>query len=150
MRVLFIRYVPDVVKGEFANIGVVLREAGQCRRCDCAIHARLEPRALLDLTPMWQLLESLEAENADRLERGSKASRVNAKPMLELLETRSRTRATDGDARTLAESLPVELEQLMRMYVEPLKDPTVRRKRAGEQRSQAGCATSSSAPGCGS
>ena len=23
-----IRYVPDVVKGEFANIGVVLREAG--------------------------------------------------------------------------------------------------------------------------
>ncbi len=26
-----IRYVPDVVKGEFANIGVLLREAGRRR-----------------------------------------------------------------------------------------------------------------------
>ena len=32
-----IRYVPDVVKGEFANIGVLLREAGRDESAWCAL-----------------------------------------------------------------------------------------------------------------
>ena len=41
-----IRYVPDAVKGEFANIGVVLREAGRDEPRGGALYARLEPGAL--------------------------------------------------------------------------------------------------------
>ena len=85
-----IRYVPDVVKGEFVNIGVVLREAGQDAD-------GLERAAAVRFTRDWgrvrcmhpdadvELLESLEAEIAERLSRGAEL-RVNAKPMLETLE----------------------------------------------------------------
>jgi hypothetical protein len=52
--------------------------------------------------------------------------------MLELLEdTLSNSVQLTEMRGTLAESLPAEMEQLMRMYVEPLKAPAVRRKASG-------------------
>lgn len=130
-----IRYVPDVVKGEFANIGVILREA--LREAGGAAPATvrftrdwsrvrcLDPNADVDL------LEALETEIAERL-RGGIDAKVNAKPMLELLEdTLSNSVQVTEMRGTLAESMAAEMEQLMRMYVEPLKAPAAKRKASG-------------------
>jgi len=125
-----IRYVPDVVKGEFTNIGVVLREAGS-------------QTAVVQFTRDWsrvrcmdpdadvQLLESLESEIAERLLAGVEL-KVNAKPVLETLEDSLSNSIQLTEMRgTLAESLPAELEQLLRMYVEPLKLRGARKQQSG-------------------
>jgi hypothetical protein len=126
-----IRYVPDVVKGEFANIGVVLREAGRADDATVRFTRDWSRVRCLDPNADVELLESLESEIAERL-RGGVDPRVNAKPMLELLEdTLSNSVQLTEMRGTLAESVPAELEQLMRMYVEPLKAPAVRRKASG-------------------
>jgi hypothetical protein len=124
-----IRYVPDVVKGEFANIGVVLREAGK----DSVVRFTRDWTRVrcMDADADIPLLESLESEIAERLRTGVEL-KVNAKPMLELLEdTLSNSVQMTEMRATLAESLPAEIEQLLRMYVEPLKVPGVRRKLSG-------------------
>jgi hypothetical protein len=115
-----IRYVPDVVKGEFTNIGVVLREAGSKTAVvkftrDWGRVRRMDPDA--DLA----LLESLESEIAERLLAGVEL-KVNAKPVLETLEDSLSNSVQLTEMRgTLAESLNAEMDQLLRMYVEPLK-----------------------------
>jgi hypothetical protein len=131
-----IRYVPDVVKGEFANIGVVLREAGRDE-------AGRERSAVVRFTRDWSrvrcidpgadvgLLESLEAEMAVRLA-GGVDEKVNAKPMLETLEDSLSNSVQLTEMRgTLAESLAAEMEQLLRLYVEPLKMPGVGKRASG-------------------
>ena len=77
------------------------------------------------------MLESLEAEIAERLASGVK-EHVNAKPVLETLEdSLSNSLQITGMRGTLAESLPAEMEQLLRMYVEPFKAAGARRKVSG-------------------
>src|ERR1700722_2865239 len=125
-----IRYVPDVVKGEFANIGVLLREAG---RDDSAVvrftrdWARVK---CMDADADIGLLEALEGEIGARLQVvGQNASGL--KPVMEILEDTLANSVQMTEVKAcLAESLPAELEQLMRMYVEPLK-VKVERKRTG-------------------
>jgi hypothetical protein len=133
-----VRYVPDVVKGEFANIGVVLREAGR---------ERAEVRTQVRFTRDWSrvrcmdpdadvdLLESLEAEIAERLlaePQQPAANGAGPKPVLATLEdTLSNSVQLTAMQGTLAESLPAEMDQLMRLYVEPLKLPSLRRKTSG-------------------
>ena len=132
-----VRYVPDVVKGEFANIGVLLREAGE------AAPAQPSGRTLVRFTRDWsrvrcidpnadvELLETLEAEIAERLAAGVEL-KVNAKPVLETLEdSLSNSVQLTAMRGTLAENLPTEMEQLLRMYVEPLKTPRVGRAKSG-------------------
>jgi hypothetical protein len=126
-----IRYVPDVVKGEFANIGVVLREAGRADGAKVRFTRDWSRVRCLDPNADVELLESLESEIAERLRAGFD-QRVNAKPVLELLEdTLSNSVQLTEMRGTLAESVPAEMEQLMRMYVEPLKAPAARRKVSG-------------------
>jgi hypothetical protein len=125
-----IRYVPDVVKGEFTNIGVVLREVGAAQATvkftrDWARVRCMDPEADIEL------LESLENEIAQRLTAGVEP-KINAKPMLETLEdSLSNSVQLTAMRGTLAESLPAEMEQLLRLYVEPLKPPATRRKQSG-------------------
>lgn len=126
-----IRYVPDVVKGEFANIGVVLREAGHEDGATVRFTRDWSRVRCLDPDADVELLEALEAEIAERLRAGVDA-RVNAKPVLATLEdTLSNSVQVTEMRATLAESLPAEMEQLMRLYVEPMKAPAVRRKVSG-------------------
>jgi hypothetical protein len=126
-----IRYVPDVVKGEFANIGVVLREAGREETVTVRFTRDWSRVRCLDPEADVELLESLEAEIALRLKMGVEL-RVNAKPMLEtMLDSLSNSVQVTEMRGTLAESLPAEMEQLLRMYVEPLKVRPVRRKQTG-------------------
>jgi hypothetical protein len=129
-----IRYVPDVVKGEFTNIGVVLREAESA-----GVPASRGARAAVRFTRDWsrvrcmdasadvELLEALEADIESRLRSGE----GDRKPVMELLaDTLSNSVQMTPVRACLAESMAAEMEQLMRMYVEPLK-VKVERKRTG-------------------
>jgi Protein of unknown function (DUF3037) len=125
-----IRYVPDVVKGEFANIGVLLREAG---RADSAVvrftrdWARVK---CMDADADISLLEALEGEIGARLRTVGKDA-PGIKPVMEILEDTLANSVQMTEVRAcLAESLPAEIEQLMKMYVEPLK-VRAERKRTG-------------------
>jgi hypothetical protein len=126
-----IRYVPDVVKGEFANIGVVLRAAGEPLAATVRFTREWARVRCLDPNADVELLEALEAEIAERLRVEAQAE-VAAKPVLAVLEDSLSNSVQLTEMRgTLAESLPAELEQLMRLYVEPLKAPAASRKVRG-------------------
>ena len=126
-----IRYVPDVVKGEFANIGVVLREAGQENGATVKFTRDWSRVRCIDPDADVEMLESLEAEIAVRLMAGVEL-KVNAKAVLETLTDSLSNSVQLTDMRaTLAESLPAEMEQLLRMYIEPLKLPSTRKKVSG-------------------
>jgi len=120
-----IRYVPDVVKGEFANVGVLLREAGK------------DSETMIRFTRDWSrvrclhadadvgLLEALEGEIASRL----RLDAADMKSVLQLLEdTLSNSIQLTPAGACLAESMPAEMEQLLRMYVEPIKLKQERRR----------------------
>ena len=125
-----IRYVPDVVKGEFANIGVVLREAGRDETATVRFTRDWSRVRCMDPDADVDLLESLESEIGLRLQAGIEL-KVNAKPMLDTLEdSLSNSIQLTEMKGTLAESFPAELEQLLRMYVEPLKLSSTRNKKA--------------------
>jgi Protein of unknown function (DUF3037) len=132
-----IRYVPDVVKGEFVNIGVLLREAA-----GNASGAGAPDSAVVRFTRDWSrvkcmdadadvgLLEALEGEIGARLQMRAQDA-PGIKPVMEMLEDTLSNSVQVTEVRAcLAESLPAEMEQLMRMYVEPLKVKT-ERKRTG-------------------
>ena len=132
-----IRYVPDVVKGEFVNIGVLLREAG-----GNAPGTGPHDSAVVRFTRDWSrvrcmdadadigLLEALEGEIGARLQMRAQDA-PDIKPVMEILEDTLSNSVQVTEVRAcLAESLPAEMEQLMRMYVEPLKVKT-ERKRTG-------------------
>jgi hypothetical protein len=129
------RYVPDLVKGEFANIGILLREAGP----EPAHHAARDSTAIVRFTRDWSrvrcldadadigLLEALEEEVGRRL----RAEPKDIKPMMALLEETfsNSVQITTGRA-CLAESVVSEMELLMKMHVEP-RTAKVDRKRTG-------------------
>ena len=125
-----IRYVPDVVKGEFANIGVLLREAGQNDSAMVRFTRDWSRVKCMDAEADIGLLEALEGEIGARLQMGSKGG-PGIKPVVEILEDTLANSVQMTEVKAcLAESLPAELEQLMKMYVEPLKVKT-ERKRTG-------------------
>ncbi len=132
-----LRYVPDVVKGEFVNIGVVLRDASETARG--AAPARVQVRFTRDWTRVrcidagadLDLLEALEGEIAGRLE---SVDPREPKPVLALLaDTLSNSIQITEPRAALAESFLAELEQLMRLYVEPMSPPA-RASRADARR----------------
>jgi hypothetical protein len=97
-----IRYVPDVVKGEFTNIGVLLREAGR------------NDHAIVRFTRDWSRVRCMDA----RLRFGSAGS----KPVVTIIQETFSNSVQMTEARAcLAENMVTELELLMRLYVEPLK-----------------------------
>ena len=125
-----IRYVPDVVKGEFANIGVLLREAGQNDSAMVRFTRDWSRVKCMDAEADIGLLEALEGEIGARLQMGGKGG-PGIKPVMEILEDTLANSVQMTDVKAcLAESLPAEIEQLMKMYVEPLKVKT-ERKRTG-------------------
>lgn len=126
-----IRYVPDVAKGEFANIGVLLREAGRSETAEVRFTRNWSRVRCLDPDADVDLLESLEAEMVARLQ-SEGAMQTDAKPMMTVLEDSLSNSVQLTELRgTLAESLPAEMEQLLRLYVEPLKPASQRRKVSG-------------------
>jgi Protein of unknown function (DUF3037) len=127
-----IRYVPDVVKGEFVNIGVLLREAGAAKADSAVVRFTRDWSRVkcLDADADLGLLEALEGEIGARLQTvGSPANGI--KPVMEILQDTLANSVQMTEVKAcLAESLPAEIEQLMKMYVEPLK-VKAERKRTG-------------------
>ena len=128
-----IRYVPDVVKGEFTNIGVLLREANPAAgKADSAVvrFTRDWSRVkCMDADADIGLLEALEGEIAARLRMGVSAH--DPKGVLDVLQDTLSNSVQITEARaSLAESMPAEMEQLMRMYVDSMK-VKVSRQRTG-------------------
>ena len=120
-----IRYVPDVVKGEFANIGVLLREAGKNDSAVVRFTRDWSRVRCMDADADIGLLEALEGEIGARL----RMEAPGIKPVMEVLEDTLANSVQMTEVKAcLAESLPAEIEQLMKMYVEPLKVKTERRR----------------------
>ena len=125
-----VRYVPDVVKGEFANIGVLLREAGRDESAVVRFTRDWARVKCMDADADIGLLEALEGEIGARLKTVGRDA-PGIKPVMEILEDTLANSVQMTEVRAcLAESLPAEIEQLMKMYVEPLKVKT-ERKRTG-------------------
>jgi hypothetical protein len=136
-----IRYVPDVVKGEFVNIGVVLREAagevaGELPRGAATRNAATQVRftrdwrrvRCIDPAADTDLLESLEEEIAALL-LSEASGPAPPRPLLHLLsDTLSNSIQITEPRATLAESFALELEQLMRLYIEPIRMKVAREK----------------------
>lgn len=124
-----VRYVPDAVRNEFVNIGVMLREASGMG---------VEGAPLLRFTRDWarvrcmdpnadtEMLEALEGELRTRLMEGREQG---AKTVLEVIEDSfSNTLQMTPAKGYLAETIPAGIDELMQVYVEPRKQASVRRR----------------------
>jgi hypothetical protein len=120
-----IRYVPDPVKGEFANIGVLLREAGRPDAAHLRFTRDWSRVRCMDAEADIGLLEALESEIAARLP----SAATDAKPIVATIEDSFSNSIQMTEARAcLAENVAAELDLLMKMYVEPLKVKSARRQ----------------------
>ena len=110
-----VRYVPDPVKNEFVNIGVLLREAGQPESAVVRFTKDWSRVRCVDPDADTAMLEALEAEVRRRL-------LEDGQPVLKALEDSfSNLLQITPPKACLAESMPAELEQLMALYVETRK-----------------------------
>ncbi len=108
-----LRYVPDAARGEFVNIGVVLRQA------DGTSMVRMGKSwtrvKSLDADADVAMLQALEAELQGRLAEGDGERRS----LLEVLAGSGSNQVQLAEARaSLAESVPAEMERLLGMYVD--------------------------------
>lgn len=122
-----IRYVPDAVKGEYTNIGVLLRETGREESARVRFTRDWSRVRCLDADADVGLLEALEGEIDTCLRLGS----AESKPLVAVIEDTFSNSIQMTEARAcLAESFVTELELLVRLYVEPLRVKQ-ERKRTG-------------------
>jgi hypothetical protein len=120
-----IRYVPDPVKGEFTNIGVLLREAGRPEAAQLRFTRDWSRVRCMDADADISLLETLEGEIAARLPFAA----TDAKPIVAMIEDSFSNSIQMTEARAcLAVSVGAELDLLMKMYVEPLRVKSARRR----------------------
>jgi hypothetical protein len=120
-----VRYVPDAVKNEFVNIGVVLREAGRPETARVQFTRDWSRVRCVDPEADTGMLEALENEVRERLTSGAAET---ASMMMVLDESFSNMLQITEPKACLAESMPAEMEQLSRMYVETRKLREARRQ----------------------
>ena len=133
-----IRYVPDVARGEFVNIGVVLREVGRGETLLVRFARGWSRVKSLDADADVPMLQALESELQERLVEGVAEQRgaaeaeefSAARPLMEVLEASfsNQVQVTPWRA-SLAETLPAEMDRLMRLYVDAV--PRAMRSREG-------------------
>ncbi len=122
-----VRYVPDPVKNEFVNIGLLLREAS----------ADAGTPAIVRFTRNWSrvrcvdpeadiaMLEALEGEIRRRLSETGEGIRSIVAVLEDSFSNLVQLTASKG---CLAENLAAETELLLRLHVEPRKREAVSRK----------------------
>jgi hypothetical protein len=122
-----VRYVPDPVKDEFVNIGVLLREAGRPGSAMVRFTRDWGRVRCVDPGADVAWLEAVEDEIRRRLAQGP----VEVAAMMRVLEENfSNLLQMSGPKACLAESVVAELEQLSSLYVET--------RRAGRERRRTG------------
>ena len=113
------------MKGEFTNIGVLLREAAGTATPHLRFTRDWTRVRCMDADADIAMLEALESEIAARLPQ----SATDFKPILGTLEDSLSNSIQITEPRAcLAESVAAELDLLMKMYVEPLKVKQERRR----------------------
>jgi hypothetical protein len=120
-----VRYVPDPVKNEFVNIGVLLRASSQGGGETLLRFTRSWSRVrCLDPDADIAALEALEVEIRQKLRES-----FDLKPVLVSLEdTLSNNLQITPSQGCLVVNLPAKMDQLMQMLVEARKRETVSRK----------------------
>jgi hypothetical protein len=109
-----VRYVPDPVKNEFVNIGVLLRGGEQSVLRFTRDWGRVR---CLDPDADTEMLEALEIEVGHRL---NTVTGDHSRPIMELLEASLSNGVQITESKGyLAETFPAGLEDLMRLYVDP-------------------------------
>jgi hypothetical protein len=122
-----IRYVPDPVKNEFVNIGVLLRASGGEQSALRFTRDWGRVRCL-DPDADTQMLEAIEIEVGDQLR--ARAEDHPTPFMVRLQDSLSNGLQMTESKAYLAETFLSGLEDLMRMYVDtPQREP--RRQRSG-------------------
>lgn len=131
-----VRYVPDPVRNEFVNIGVVLRRSGASEAAGepSAGHAGAAPAdavPVVRFTKDWSRvrcmdpdadIEMLEAMEAEMRQRFAEAA-TDPKPLLQIIEDSFSHQLQMTAAKAcLGENMAAEIEQLMRLYVEPRRE----------------------------
>ena len=143
-----IRYVPDPVKGEFANIGVLLREASQPGTAaqlrftrDWAASAAWMPTPTSLCSKRWRAKSRRVCPDCcNRPQANSRHDRgFSFSNSIQITEPRA----------CLAEILAAELDLLMKMYVEPLRVASGTAAAPAAPPSPPPCAPSSNAPASG-
>ncbi len=113
---LLVRYMPDPVKNEFVNIGVLLREAARPESAEVRFTRDWGRVLCVDPDADTAMLEAMEAEMRQRLA----GQDDGAKPLLAVIEDSfSHLLQITAPRACLAETLPAQMEELMRLYVEP-------------------------------
>jgi hypothetical protein len=111
-----LRYVPDTVRNEYVQIGVILREHGDGAQAHVDVRFTRDWRRVRCLDPHADtaLLEAMESELRRRFleEPEGKLKRL-------LDESLSLNVQMTEPKAYLAESLPAGMEELMRLYVDP-------------------------------
>ena len=119
------RYVPDPVKNEFINIGVLLRDAGDPASTTVRFTRDWKRVRCLDPDADVAMLEGLETDLRLRLA-AQGDGQGGVQPVLSMLQDSFSNAVQLTPAQgCLAESTAAQLEQLMRLYVEPRKHPAV-------------------------
>lgn len=113
-----IRYVPDTVKNEFVNIGVVLRESGRPETARVQFTRDWSRVRCVDPEADTGMLEALENEVRERISRGTAET---ASMMKTFNDSFSNMLQITEPKACLAESMPAEMEQLSRLYIETRK-----------------------------
>jgi hypothetical protein len=108
-----LRYAPDAVRNEYVHIGVILREQGSGEPAAVQFTRDWRRVRCLDPDADTTLLEGMESELRRRLENDPKLMRL-------LDESLSLNVQMTAPKAYLAESLPAGMEELMRLYVEPV------------------------------
>jgi O-acetyl-ADP-ribose deacetylase (regulator of RNase III) len=122
-----VRYVPDAVKNEFVNIGVVVRGGGATAVRFTRDWSRVR---CMDPDADVAMLESLEEEMRSRLQDG--AGNPLEKPLWEMFEDSLSNSVQVSESKgCLATSVAAEVEELLRMYVEPAPKKAASRKAMG-------------------
>ena len=109
-----LRYVPDAVRNEYVHIGVILRDQ-ESRRVEVRFTRDWRRVRCLDPDADTALLEGMESELRRRLQ-----TEIGADLMRLLEESLSLSVQMTEAKAYLTESLPAGVEQLMRLYVDPL------------------------------
>lgn len=124
-----IRYVPDPVRNEFVNIGVLLRAAEQPDQAIVRFTRDWARVRCVDPDADVAMLEALESELRGRLQTQS----TDAQPIMRVLEDSFSNAIQVTEAKAyLAESVISGVEELMRLYVDPRKRQATAR-RSGRQ-----------------